>query len=314
MLTPGQEIANQEGQAEPGDHLGEQGVDAQDVDHRSSFIFWEKDMDGATVVRYLRSMARHCYVLRVFTRDGSGGNSLGVVTDILGLDDAKMQRIATDLGYSETIFLSWFEGTMPKARIFTPSTEIPFAGHPLVGAAWVLINLGPIDPGAIECATGPVRIRQADDLTWIEAAGSQPVRSRSTNLGPELIPIDIAEVLMPIPYLLVQLGAPEEVEEMTPLLAAGLGEVYVWAWEREDQTVRARFFAPDLGIAEDPATGSAAVALAARLRDRGRTSGALVIHQGQEVGHPSRIELVWDGDVTSIGGTVARDGGRFIKL
>jgi len=210
-------------------------------------------------------MARHCYVLRVFTRDGSGGNSLGVVTDILGLDDAKMQRVATDLGFSETIFLSWFEGTMPKARIFTPSTEIPFGGHPLVGAAWVLINLGPIDPGAIECATGPVRIRQADGLTWIEGAGSQPVRSVSTDLGLELVAVDIAEVLMPIPYLILQVGTPGEVQTVTPSLAAELGEVYVWAWEREGRTVRARFFAPGLGITEDPATGSAAVALAARL-------------------------------------------------
>ena len=271
-------------------------------------------MDGATVVRYLRSMARHCYVLRVFTRDGSGGNTLGVVTDILGLDDAKMQSIATDLGFSETIFLSWFEGTMPKARIFTPSTEVPFAGHPLVGAAWVLMNLGPIDPGAIECAIGPIRIRQADGLTWIEGAGDQLVRSVSTELGPELVAVDIAEVLMPIPYLIVQVGTPEEVEGMTTSLVAGLGEVYVWAWEREGQTVRARFFAPDLGITEDPATGSAAVALAARLRDQGQITGALVIHQGQEVGRPSRIELVWDGDVTSIGGVVARDEVLFLKL
>ena len=271
-------------------------------------------MDGATVVRYLRSMARHCYVLRVFTRDGSGGNSLGVVTDILGLDEAKMQSIATDLGFSETIFLSWFEGTMPKARIFTPSTEIPFAGHPLVGAAWVLISLGPIDPGAIECATGPIRIRQSDGLTWIEGAGDQPVRSLSADLAPELVAVDIAEVLMPIPYLIVQVGTPDEVEKVTPSLAAGLGEVYVWAWEREGQAVRARFFAPDLGITEDPATGSAAFALAARLRDQGRIRGALVIHQGQEVGHPSRIELVWDEDLTSIGGVVARDEVRFLKL
>ena len=258
-------------------------------------------------------MARHCYVLRVFTRDGSGGNSLGVVTDILGLDDAKMQRIATDLGFSETIFLSWFEGIMPKARIFTPSTEIPFAGHPLVGAAWVLINLGPIDPGAIECATGPVRIRQEDGRTWIDRAGGQPVRSVSAEL-PELVAVDIAEVLMPIPYLMVQVGTPDEVETMTPSQAAGLGEVYIWAWEREGQTVRARFFAPDLGITEDPATGSAAVALAARLRVQGQTTGSLVIHQGQEVGRPSRIELVWDRELTSIGGMVARDEVRFLQL
>jgi predicted PhzF superfamily epimerase YddE/YHI9 len=259
-------------------------------------------------------MARHCYVLRVFTRDGSGGNGLGVITDILGLDDAKMQRIATDLGFSETIFLSWLEGSMPKARIFTPKVEIPFAGHPLVGAAWVLINLGPIDPGAIECAIGPVGIRQVDDLTWVDAAAGQPVRVSSADLGPHLAPVDIAEVLMPIPYLVVRLGTPGEVAAMSPAMVAGFGDVYVWAWEEEGQSVRSRFFAPDFGIVEDPAAGSAAVALASRLRQAGLSHGALVINQGEEIGHPSRINLVWDEAGTSIGGTVSRDEVRFLKL
>ncbi|MEX0667846.1 MAG: PhzF family phenazine biosynthesis protein, partial [Acidimicrobiia bacterium] len=154
-------------------------------------------------------MPRHCYVLRVFTRDGSGGNPLGVVTDILGLDDVKMQQIATDLAFSETIFLSWFEGTMPKARIFTPKVEIPYAGHPLVGAAWILLNLGPIDPGGIECSVGPVKIRQVDEMTWIEGVGDQPVRAVSPDLGPGLVPIDSAEVLMPTPYLVVQVRTAE---------------------------------------------------------------------------------------------------------
>lgn len=259
-------------------------------------------------------MPRHCYVLRVFTREDSGGNGLGVITDILGLDDAKMQRIATDLGFSETIFLNWFEGAMPKARIFTPKTEIPFAGHPLVGAAWVLINLGPVDPGSIECPTGPVRIRQADGLTWIDAAAGQPVRAVAPDFGPGLVPVDIAEVLMPSPYLLVQLGSPGEVAAITPSMVAGFGDVYVWAWEKEGESVRSRFFAPDFGIEEDPATGSAAVALASRLRDLGHPRGALVINQGEETGHPSRINLAWDEAATSIGGTVARDEVRFLKI
>ena len=257
-------------------------------------------------------MPRHCYVLRVFTRDGSGGNHLGVVTDILGLDDSKMQHIASDLGFSETVFLSWFDGVMPKARIFTPAIELPFAGHPLVGAAWLLINLGPIDPGAIECATGPVRIRQFEGLTWIDASGNQPVRAASASPPPDWDALDVAEVLMPVPYTLVEVRTPADVEALKPSMAAGLGDVYVWAWEREGESVRSRFFAPDFGIPEDPATGSAAVALASRLRHLGRGEGALVIHQGEETGHPSRINLVWDGNGTSIGGTVAHDEVRFL--
>ena len=259
-------------------------------------------------------MPRHCYVLRVFTRDGAGGNPLGVVTDILGLDADKMQQIATDLAFSETIFLSWFEGTMPKARIFTPSREIPYAGHPLVGAAWILLNLGPVDPGGIECSIGPVKIRRVEETTWIDGAGDQPVRPTSPDLGPGLVPIDCAEVLMPTPYLVVQVRTSAEVAAMTPSMVAGFGDVYVWAWAAEGQLVRARFFAPDFGIVEDPATGSAAVALAARLRNLGQGRGSLKIHQGEEIGHPSRINLEWTASGTSIGGTVARDEVRFLKL
>ena len=258
-------------------------------------------------------MPRHCYVLRVFTRDGAGGNPLGVVTDILGLDDAKMQQIATDLAFSETIFLSWFEGTMPKARIFTPAVEIPYAGHPLVGAAWILLNLGPIDPGGIECSIGPVKIRQVGDTTWIDGAGNQPVEAMAPDFGSGLMPIDSAEVLMPSPYLVVQVRTPAEVAAMTPSTVAGFGDVYVWAWAEEGQQVRARFFAPGFGIVEDPATGSAAVALAARLRSLGHGHGSLQIEQGEEIGHPSRINLVWGANGTSIGGTVARDEVRFLK-
>ncbi|MGH8958732.1 MAG: PhzF family phenazine biosynthesis protein [Acidimicrobiia bacterium] len=259
-------------------------------------------------------MPRHCYVLRVFTRDGAGGNGLGVVTDTLGLDDHKMQLIASDLGFSETVYLKWFEGSMPKARIFTPKTEIPFAGHPLVGAAWVLINLGPVDPGGIECVIGPVRIRQTGPDTWVDAPAGQPVREIQPTLDPSITALEAVEVLMPSPYKLIQLGSPDEVAAVGPATMGGLGDVYVWAWEREGEVVRSRFFAPDFGIEEDPATGSAAVALAARMRARGAGRGSVLINQGAETGYPSRIQLTWDDSTTSIGGTVVKDEVRFLKL
>lgn len=257
-------------------------------------------------------MPRHCYVLRVFTRDGQGGNGLGVVTDILGLDDEKMQRIAIDLGFSETIYLNWFDGPMPRARIFTPAREIPFAGHPLVGAAWVLINLGPLDPGGIESAIGPIQIRQKDGLTWIDAPAGQSVARVNSDLG--VNSIESLEVRVPSPYLLAQLGSPADVAAISPSLLYGKGDVYVWAWEKEGELVHARFFAPDFGIAEDPATGSAAVAFAARMRKAGVPSGHLVIHQGKEIGYPSRLHLDWDPVRSSVGGVVVRDEVRFLKI
>jgi trans-2,3-dihydro-3-hydroxyanthranilate isomerase len=259
-------------------------------------------------------MPRHCYVLRVFTRDGSGGNRLGVVTDTLGLDDRKMQRVAADLGFSETIYLNWFEGPIPRARIFTPRTELAFAGHPLVGAAWTLINLGPLDPGAIECGVGPVRIRQVGELTWVDAPADQLVTPVRTRLHPRVEPVELVDVSVPLAYLLVQLDSPADVAAVTPDLFPERDEVYVWAWESEGHSVRARFFGRGVGIEEDPATGSAAVALAARMRYRGVDRGALVVNQGDETGYPSRIHLAWDPDRTSIGGTVVRDEVRFLDI
>ena len=259
-------------------------------------------------------MPRHCYVLRVFTRDGEGGNSLGVVTDILGLDDDKMQRIATDLGFSETIFLRWFDEPRPQARIFTPTYEMPFAGHPLVGAAWLLLNLGPQDPGAIECAVGTIAISSEDGTTWISAQGGQPVSPAAVPLGDWVKPKETVVVEMPLRYLLVEVETPAEVSAASlPSDATGFDSIYLWAWASPN-SVRARFFIPDAGIPEDPATGSAAVALASHLRSRGRAEGDLVIEQGAEMGHPSFIRMRWDRSLTHIGGEVQKDEVRFLSI
>jgi PhzF family phenazine biosynthesis protein len=92
------------------------------------------------------------------------------------------------------------------------------------------------------------------------------------------------------------------------------GQVLVWAWEDPGRVVKARFFAGEVGVPEDPATGSAAVALAAFLRTAGQAEGQVVIHQGDEIGHPSTIQLRWDADFSSIGGTVVRDEVRELEI
>jgi PhzF family phenazine biosynthesis protein len=258
-------------------------------------------------------MPRHCYVLRVFTDGDEGGNPLGVVTDILGLDDEKMQRIATDLGFPETIYLSWFAGPRPQARIFTPATELSFAGHPLVGAGWVLINLGPLDPGGIDCAAGTIAIRQRGQQTWIEMP-----KDRAEVAGPmELAAMDALEdieVRVPAPYRLIQLASPDAVAALSPQDFADLGAVYTWAWQEENEVVKARFFAAGFRIREDPATGSGAVALAARMVTAGHPEGSLRIQQGAETGQPSVLLLEWDHKRIAVGGTVVRDEVRFLKL
>lgn len=252
-------------------------------------------------------MSRECQILRVFTRDQDGGNHLGVLTDVAGLSTEDMQAIAADLGFSETIFCD-LEGDVPMARIFTPAIEMPFAGHPLVGLAWALQDLLEVPVTAIRCQVGDVTVSFEGAATWIAASGGQSV----VPVDPPPLDGELAvSVSMPMPYLLVRLSSARVVADLVPP-PVSFGEVLVWAWEDPGRVVKARFFAGELAVPEDPATGSAAVALAAQLRAAGQSEGRLVIHQGDEIGHPSTIQLRWDQETSSIGGTVVRDEVRVL--
>lgn len=253
---------------------------------------------------------RHCYVLRVFTRDGEGGNHLGVVPDVTGLDSTVMQRIAADLGFSETVFIDWREEDVPGVRIFTPASETPFAGHPLVGAGWVLNKMGPgVD--RVTCGIGPVTFQVEDERTWITVPGGREVRPVADPPSVRGL-VAAADVFMPVPYRLVEVEPAEVVAGFSSEDFASA--TYVWAWQQPGSVVKARFFAPDLGVDEDPGTGSAAVALAEVLRFIGTPSGELVIHQGDEIGSPCTLHLAWGGDGIRVGGAVTRDEVRVLEV
>ena len=255
-------------------------------------------------------MPRHCYVLRVFTREGEGGNPLGVVTDRSGLPPAKMQEIATELGFSETIYLDWRSEDVPRVRIFTPTVELPFAGHPLVGMTWVLHELGPGGASQLECGIGLVRIGMDGEIAWVDAPLNQRVHLNADppDYNPGTDPVSLAIVDMPVPYHVIQLASAAAVAA-APVAPSGMTCVFA---RTGDGTVRSRFFAAGSGIAEDPATGSAAVALAATLRAQGEEEGSLVIAQGEEMGAPSTINLSWDATGARIAGTVAQDEVRWL--
>jgi predicted PhzF superfamily epimerase YddE/YHI9 len=188
-------------------------------------------------------------VLRVFVGEGGGGgNPLGVFLDGRQIPASKRQRVAAELAFSETAFVDDLE--RGELRIFTPAAEIPFAGHPLVGTAWLLrrerSGVRKLHPPA-----GEVRVRYDEERTWI---AGRP------------------EWVQPFEYL--ELASPAEIDALAGP-PTGSEMAYCWAWEDESEgRVRARSFVPGLGIAEDEATGSAALALSARL---GR---ALEIRQG----------------------------------
>jgi trans-2,3-dihydro-3-hydroxyanthranilate isomerase len=264
-------------------------------------------------------MSRPCHVLRVFTRGDEGGNHLGVVNDVTGLDTAVMHQIATELGFSETIFIDWRAGGTPRVRIFTPVAELPFAGHPLVGAAWSLNRMGPGGVDRLVCGIGEVRVRLDGDVTWIDTDFDPAAAHRSDEVAlaaEARLPVPVAawRVAMPKDYLLLELGAESDVAEADPDMAVLARHFGTMIYARRGSRVRTRFFTPGSGIDEDPATGSAAVALAIALTAGGEPAGALEIDQGAEIGHPSHIALRWGDGVASIGGTVRRDEVRHLEV
>lgn len=264
------------------------------------------------------AMPRPCHVLRVFTRDGDGGNALGVVNDHVGMNTEKMQRVAADLGFSETSFVDWQRGKPPMVRIFTPAAEMPFAGHPMVGTAWVFHHLGPGGVDHLRCQTGDVAIRSDDNTTWIEVpplGTVVPVPDVSDQLTRAGIPVPKRSWLveMPLHYLILELGDSSQVRDLDVDFDA-LDQFGTYVYARSGSTVHARFFAPGHGVPEDPATGSAAVALAAALTFDGETSGSVTIFQGEEMGHPSQIEMQWTPESVCIGGGVVRDEVRLLDV
>jgi predicted PhzF superfamily epimerase YddE/YHI9 len=216
------------------------------------------------------------HVLRVFIgHDGSGGNPLGVFLDGTAVDAESRQRVAKKLGYSETVFVD--DADRGDVRIFTPARELPFAGHPLVGAGWLLREEGHL-VDALHPPAGEVP-------TWRDGA-QQWIRAR-----PEWVhPIEFDQ--LPTPEAVEALSGPPK----------GHDSYYAWAWEDEAAgCCRSRYFAAAVGIAEDEATGAAAVVLGHEL---GR---AIEIRQGRGsrlLARPGR-----DGTV-EVGGRVALDNVR----
>lgn len=258
---------------------------------------------------WLRSGAvkRSVRVVRVFTRDGVGGNALGIHEGLLEPDT--MQAVAAALGHSETIFLGAATATATPVRIFTPTSEMPFAGHPLVGATWHLARAGStVD---LDCPIGTVSGRRIGaDRAGIDVA-QLPTVEKADRPGD----VSAAWVArMPLEYEMHHLAGVDAVADYHPIDRPDHRYVFAFGDDGDEEIVRARFFAGGLGVDEDPATGSAAVALAAVQRHEGRTSGALTVHQGAEMGHPSRIELSWTPTLTTISGTVSDDGSVTISL
>ncbi|MDT5214467.1 MAG: hypothetical protein QOK18_2706 [Mycobacterium sp.] len=229
-------------------------------------------------------MAIDVSVLRVFTDSaGNFGNPLGVVdTSLVAPRD--QQRVATELGYSETIFvdLPGAGASTARAHIFTPTTELPFAGHPTVGLSWWLKNRGtPIK--TLQVPAGVVQVeyeaRPNGEFTIIRARAEW---------APD--------------FSIYELDSVDEVLGADPDDYSDDVEHYVWAWiDRDAGTIRSRLFASHLGILEDEATGAAAVRITDYL------SRDLEITQGQG----SQLSTRWSAEGwVKVAGRVVDDGVR----
>ena len=280
------------------------------------------------------------HIVDVFAEQRYAGNTLAVVRDAADLDAGTLQRIAREFGFSETTFLtSPARAAGTAVRIFTPAEELPFAGHPTLGTAWVIReHLLRGRPAALVLALGvgevPVAFEplpEGGELAWLTAP---PVRLERTlaaaevapalGLGPSDLARDLPvqevragvhQLLVPLASLAAARRARLDLARFAPLAAQGFpAHLYLFAREAEAPGIQlhSRMFFSAGGMREDPATGSATACLGAYLLAHGHYGErfALRIEQGVEMGRPSLLRLEVTGPAAA---AKIRVGGRVLE-
>jgi trans-2,3-dihydro-3-hydroxyanthranilate isomerase len=275
--------------------------------------------------------------LDVFTSEPFGGNQLAVFQDAQELSDEEMQAIAREMNYSESTFIT--PATDPKAlcrvRIFTPMSELPFAGHPVVGTSYALAYLGAV-PGAgspiylqLGVGTLPVEIlyeERKPSFVWMHQPtpkfelwkGDRAALASALGLTPadfdDTLPIERGSAGGGFVYVpLTSLAAVGKARPGADLVAAMANPtphvgVYIFTLEPAPSgaDVHGRMFAPEVGIVEDPATGAAAGPLGVYLLRHGKKrpdaerETRIRLEQGVEMGRPSRIEIAITGTAEQV--------------
>jgi trans-2,3-dihydro-3-hydroxyanthranilate isomerase len=276
----------------------------------------------------------------VFTERPLAGNQLCVVPEGSHVPDDLMQRIAREIGFSETTFVTEAAADRYAMRIFTPDNELPFAGHPSLGTAFVLRSEGRIGDHSVQTvAAGDYRVDVDLEAStaWMDQGapelgpGAPDLQAVAGAVG--LVEADLHPGLPPqvvsagLPYLLVALADPEslgrarpDAERLRDLLGPlGTDGCYLYFFDPDSNHARARMFGPWIGVPEDPASGSAAGPLGAYLARRGALQpGRLTIAQGMEMGRPSALLVdvaEADDEVTvSVGGGVAIVGAGYFDI
>jgi trans-2,3-dihydro-3-hydroxyanthranilate isomerase len=278
-------------------------------------------------VTYIRKEYRY-RVLDVFTTQPFEGNPLAVFTDAHGLDDHAMQLIARELNLSETAFC--FPATGPDAaarvKIFTPRRELMFAGHPTIGSSFALLDEGivPRDASAfvLEERVGlvPIRVDHGErPLIWLRTPPIKfgPIRRRATCAAALGLEVDDLLAIAPqfatagTATLLIPLKDPATVDRaqlthVDTLKDDIVGPFAVFVFAPTATGAYSRMFAPELGVPEDPATGSATGPLASFMMRHGLLTGSrMTSEQGTKMGRRSLLYVAIDGDAIDVGGYVA---------
>ena len=251
-------------------------------------------------------------LIDVFAPRALAGNQLCVVPDPVDLDDATMQALAKEIGFSETTFVTEAGGDRYAMRIFTPGAELPFAGHPTLGTAFVLVSEGRVSsPGTQSTAAGevPIEVDLATNFAWMtqlpvefgrvfedrgliaraiglepdDLGSDLPVQTVTTGLLWTIVPVRDAERLS---------RAQRDGRALEQAVAAS-GDEGLYLFAVTDEGATARMFDAGHGIGEDPATGSAAGPLGAYLAEHGLAGmpGSIVVRQGERVGRPSELHV-----------------------
>jgi trans-2,3-dihydro-3-hydroxyanthranilate isomerase len=276
---------------------------------------------------------RRYVVVDVFTQAPLEGNGLGVFTDARGLSTERMQRLARELNLSETVFLlPAREGGDCRLRIFTPASELPFAGHPVLGSAFVLGSAHKRDELVLETAVGLVQVDLARDRgrvvfgrmrqpipTW---RAYQREAELLRALGAERSGLPVEAYSNGPQHVYVEMDSEEAVAGLRPDMSAlrAMGEMLVSCFAGSGASWKTRMFAPALGVPEDPATGSAAGPLSVHLCRHGRVpfGEEIELRQGAEIGRPSLLYARSAGtseriDRVEVGGSaVIVAGGQYL--
>ena len=253
-------------------------------------------------------MATFRYVIAdVFTDVPLAGNQVAVFTDAREIPEERLQPLALEINYSETVFVYPAAGDgHARIRIFTPNNELPFAGHPILGTAFVLAQPLQLEEIHLETGRGLVPVRldrdgprvafgwmRQPEPTWEPFERAEEL-CRILGATPTDLPLELYR--QGPGHVLVELGSVEEVAALTPdfgALARFMDEGAA-VFARDGDRWKLRVFVPAYGIAEDPATGSAAGPLALHLARHGRIAfgDEIVIGQGVEIGRPSTLHAV----------------------